>query len=142
MCQMEIITVFMLINGLDVGIMMAFYNAGGTNIDTLMRLSTFLHQMRRLYDQTEHSELLSRFGYFYAYHLESRELRYVNGSRHFSFNTQRQGYRFVPDSPAWERLRNVRRAIRSRTYLISDDYDLSVLRASMQDGLLRMGRKH
>lgn len=139
--QMEIMTVFMVINELDVGTIMAFYNAGGADLETVMRLSTFLHTMWKEYHRTPKDDLLSRFGRIYAYHLSTRTTRYIDGTIHTKFNSQRRGNRFVPDDPGWERHRVVRQQIKAGQFSIDDDYDLSVARAAVRGGLMRTGRK-
>lgn len=139
--QMEIMTVFMVINELDVGTLMAFYNASGADLDTVMRLSTFLNNMWKEYHRTPKKELITRFGRIYAYHLRTRTTRYIDGTVHTNANSHRRGNRFVPDEPGWERLRIVRQQIKAGRYRIDDDFDLSVARAAVRGGLMRTGRK-
>lgn len=140
MTQMEIITVFMIINGIDVGLMMAFYNAGEQDMDMLFRLANFLQRMYRIYHETPSQELFARFGMYYAYHLNSRTLRYIDMTRYESNNGfHRQRNRFVPSSPHWERDRLLRYRIRNGSFVVNDYHDLELVRSALGEGLMRHG---
>lgn len=141
MTHLEIITVFMIINDLDIGLLMAFYNASGAELDTVLRMSTFLHRMWNVYRQTEHRELMGRFGNVYAFHLGSRTLRYIDGTVCVYADSQRRGGRFVPDEPSWVRLREVRNLIKNHRFPVEDDYDQSMAQAATRSGLMFTGRK-
>lgn len=138
--HLELITIFMLINQIDVGLMLAFYNAGDVSIDVLMQLARYLHHMWTLYGLTSPNDRLSTFGDHYAYHLESRSTRRIDMTQP---NVQpRRGNRFVPNNPRWPRNRAVRAQIRGGMYIVRDDHDLSVVHDALCDGLFLTGRYH
>lgn len=141
MTQMEIVTVFMLINNIDPAMLVEFYCAGGHDLNMLLRLMSFFNCMWRVYRATPESNLLGRFGRFYALHLETRQLRYVDMSRHHSVNRARHVERFVPNDPSWPRNRAVRERIRQGQFRVEDDYDLLLVREAMRDALFRRGRR-
>lgn len=140
MNQMEIITVFMIINQIDNGLMMAFYNAGGQNMNMLFRLANFFHRMWQIYHETSSQELFARFGMYYAYHLNSRTLRYINMTQYIALDCfHRRGNRFVPSSPHWERDRLLRYRIRNGSFVVNDYHDLERVHSALKEGLMRQG---
>lgn len=140
MTQVEIITIFMLINDIDVGVMLAFFNAGGCTLDTLLYLDSYLHKMYHLYRNASQVDLLATFGDFFVYHLDTRTTRRVDMTL---VEQQSQiSERFVPNVPNWSRNRQVRQQIREGQYVVHDNYDLSVVHCALRDGLLPIGRYH
>lgn len=133
-CQWHIMTVFMLINNIDAGLMMAFYNAGEQDIDTLFKIHSIFATMWRLYRRTDAVDLVSVFGPYFSYHLESRTLRRIDMSVVTTGRDNREP--FVPHQINWIRWREVRRLILSSAFRVNDDYDLLEVREAMQGGIL------
>lgn len=118
--------------------MLAFYNAGGATLDTLLRLDNYFHHMSQLYRTVSPIDLVATFGDFFAYHLATRTTRRIDMSR---VQTQPQCVeRFVPNVPNWERNRRIRQRIREGHYIVNDEYDLLIVREALSDGLLPAGR--
>lgn len=137
MSQLEIITIFLLINNISLGVILAFFNAGGATIDTILRLATYFHHMRTIYDQTSLLDRIGLFGDYFVYHLGTRSTRRVDMSQPTVH--PRRGNRFVPNVPNWERNRIIRQQIRNGLHRVVDEYDLSVVRDALHDGLLATG---
>lgn len=136
----NIITVFMLINNIDAGLMMAFFNAGDQGLDTLFQLHGIFSVYWRLYRSTPENELISIFGDCFSFHCESRTLRRVDMS---IANSEPQNHEhFVPDTSNWRRWREVRRLIRIGEFRVIDDYDLLEVREAMRGGMRGRGRRH
>lgn len=138
--QMDIMTVFMLINEIDAGLMMAFYNVGGQQVEMLFELHRIFSAMWRLYRSNQPDDLLSVFGNFYSFHLESRTLRRVDMS--IVTYAQQDRESFVPNAMNWRRWREVRQLIRANSFRVNDDYDLLEVREALRGGLLQRGRHH
>lgn len=98
--QYNIMTVFMVINRIDAGLLMAFYNAAEQNIDTLFEIHAIYSTLWRLYERTNADDLLDIFGNFYAYHLETRTLRRIDMSIVNYHQTNHE--QFVPDTVSWQ----------------------------------------
>lgn len=140
--QIEIITIFMLINKIDAGLMMAFYNAGGQDLETVFRLHEIFVRMWKSYRETEKIHLTSVFGSFFTFHCETQTLRRIDMSIPNRPNNGRICNRFVPYAPNWQRDRNTREKIRSGRFKIKNADDLQRARDAMFDGLLKQGRKN
>lgn len=131
-CQIELMSVFMIINNISSDLMMAFYAAGDQGLDVILRLHTFFFTMWRVYETSDPDDLLGLFGTFFAYHLESRTLRRIDMSI-VSYNSgQRQQNNFVPN--------HIRNLIRRGVYRIENEYDLEEVRTALRGGLINRGR--
>lgn len=131
--QLNVITIFMIINGIDAGLMMAFYNEGEQSIDTIFELHRIFVAMWRLYRTTEPFDHFSVFGQYFSYHLETRSLRRIDMS---IVNYDRSNHEpFVPDQINWRRWREVRRLILAGQFRVDDDYDLLEVREAMRNGM-------
>lgn len=139
--QIEIITIFMLINNIDAGLMMAFYNAGGQDVDKLFRLHDIFLKMWKKYRDTPPIQLTGVFGTFFTFHCETKSLRRVDMTIPQRLNNGRINNRFVPYSPHWERDRNTRAQIRNGKFKINNGDDLQRAKDAMFEGLLKQGRR-
>lgn len=141
--QLEIITIFMILNGTSPGLMTAFYNAGNiVNVETLLNLHQFFIAMWDLYCLTDQWNLLAVFGSYFTFDCASRTLQRIDGSlvqrnRPPRLNLGTES--FVPNSIDWRRGRAVRNLIRTGRYRISDVFDLNEARSAMGNGPMRRG---
>lgn len=140
--QMEIITIFMFINNINVELMKAFYAAGGQDVDTLFRLENFFIQMWKIYRKTEDNKLIDMFGDFFTFHCETKTLRRVDLSFPNQPKNRKIGNRFVPYTSNWRRDRNTRAAIRNGEFKINNAYDMQNVEDALYDGLFKQGRYH
>lgn len=139
--QMDIMNIFMLINGISAELMMAFYAAGEQEVDTVIRIHEYFLRMYSLYNESSVNDLIANFGSYFSYHLETRSLRridmsVVNYNRH-----QRLSNNFVPNQVNWRRALEIRQLYRRGQYQIMDEYDLLEFRMAWFGGLrIRRGR--
>lgn len=137
--QLNIATVFMIINNISADLMMTFYSCGGQDVDTLLRLQTYFQTMWRFYQSEPSNELLSIFGTYFAFHCETRTLRRIDMSV-VSYRSSENTGPFLPTLNDWRRSRAVRHLIRSGQFEVNDDYDLLEVQLAYQDGLRQVGR--
>lgn len=137
--QLNIITVFMIINHASADLMMAFYSAGEQDVDTVFRLQSYFLAMWEFYRNEPESELFSIFGTYFAFHCESRTLRRVDMSI-VNYRSNENTGPFIPNIHDWRRSRAVRHLIRTGQFRVEDDYDLLEVRNAYRDGLRLMGR--
>lgn len=76
--QMDIINVFMLINGISADLMMAFYAAAHQDLETVLMVHEYLLRMWQLHSHAQEDELIGIFGTIFSYHLETRTLRRID----------------------------------------------------------------
>lgn len=132
--QMEIMNIFMLINGISADLMVAFYAAAGHDVEVVFLLHDYFRHIWHLYRTSLSSDLLGIFGHFYSYHLETRSLRMINFERVVTRTTARQGNYFVPNHLNWRRSREVRRLFSVGRYQIDDFFDLDEFRMAWYGG--------
>lgn len=137
--QLNIITVFMIINHVSADLMMAFYSAGDQDLDTVLRLQSYFTAMWGFYRSEPEQELFSIFGTFFAFHCETRTLRRVDMSL-VNYRSSENTGPFIPNVYDWRRSRAVRHLIRTGQFRVEDDYDLLEVRNANRDGLRLVGR--
>lgn len=139
--QMDIINIFMIINGISANLMTAMYAGADQQLETVLRIHEYLLRMWSLYDSQPAHELVSNFGDYFVFHLETRTLRRIDMSI-VDHNHQRTRLtNFVPNQVSWRRAREIRRLYRSGQYRIMDIYDLAEFRMAWYGGLrVRQGR--
>lgn len=104
--QIDIVMVFMVINQLPFGLIASWYADGGKDVDTVMSLIAHLHKVDKL---VTNANLVAEYGltvllgYHYAYHLDSKTLRYADGTVVINSNMRRKGILFDPNHPLWRR---------------------------------------
>lgn len=137
----HLVAVFMLINDISANLMMAFYSAGGHDPDMLDRLhQIFIRQWAAYRQRRGTPELFERFGHYYAYHMETKTLRYIDMSpRPYSGPRQRHRDRFVPDEHNWMQYREVRERLRAGNFVAQDDRDLDIIAAAERNGMYARG---
>lgn len=126
--SMNIMNIFMLINGISADLMAAFYAAGGQAYQEVLRLHEYFIRMWRMYTEAVQGDLIGMFGDYFAYHLETRTLRRIDMSVVDHGRGTRHNTHFVPSRPDWRQAREVRRLYRAGEYQILNDDDLEEFR--------------
>lgn len=140
--QMDIINIFMLINGISADLMMAFYAAANQNLENVLMIHEYLLRMWQMYRQATPENLCGIFGTFFSYHLETRTLRRVDMSIVYRHRNLSQEPHFVPNQPNWRRAREVRRLYRLGQYRVNDIYDIAELRMAWYGGMRQRHGRH
>lgn len=144
--QIDIIMVFMVINQLPFGVIAAWYAAGGKDAETVMQLISHLHKVDCL---VNNKNLLAEYGltvllgYNYAYHLDSKTLRYVDGTVVLNRNMRRKGILFDPNHPLWRRNLGLYQQIKAGLFFLvpGDNEMMEIVRGAMKD-TLKTGRMY
>lgn len=137
--KLEIMTIFMIINEIEVNLMMAFYIEGGQCIDDCMQLLIFFGIMKKLNDRTENYMKTSMLGHSFTYHCQSKSLRRIDMSLVECASTNMSKEPFIPDSVNWRRERFIRKIIRSGQFNRMDEIELTQIKQSWQNGLRLRG---
>lgn len=138
--KLHILFVYMIINKIDAGLMMAFYNAADQDMDTIFRLHKLFSTMWKLYNEAESIDYIPIFGTYFTFHCESRTLRRIDMSVVNYNRGQRNAEHFIPNSMRWKQERIVRSLIRRGEFTVRDEEDLREVKEAWQDGLRRQGR--
>lgn len=142
--QIDIVMVFMVINQLPFGLVASWYAAGGKDADTVMSLLSHLHKVDKL---VNNAPLVAEYGltvllgYHYAYHLDTKTLRYADNTIVINLNMRRKGILFDPNHPLWRRNLRIKQEIQNGQLFLDlgDRETLEVVREAMKD-TLKTGR--
>lgn len=137
--KLEIMTIFMIINKLDPGLVTAFYIQGGQSVADSIKLHKFFSTMLELFKKTEQCSLIPIFGNSFTFHCETKSLRRVDMELVECGTKDGINEPFIPDSIEWRRERFVRKMIRTGEFTIMDDIELNEVKRSWRCGLRLKG---
>lgn len=139
--QINMMTIFMLINEIPPELMMAFYNEGHQNVDIVFRLHEIFIKMRQKYDTIPIDDRIEYFGTNFTFHCATRTLRRIDMSQVELGSRTRKNNNFIPNHGSWPFYRDIRHQIRNGTYSVTHELDIAFAFGAMADGLLPRGRK-